>query len=88
MKTINKMKIMLVLVTVLGFQINTIFASATPKVAIDNDGAPDTEINIRILAPVTPLEADFEEVSDQSTPSLNDIIAPVPPVTADFDDEV
>ncbi|MCX6277832.1 MAG: hypothetical protein NT004_07030 [Bacteroidetes bacterium] len=88
MKTINKTKIILILLAVLGFQINTIFASATPKVAMDNDGAPDTEINIGILAPVTPWEADFEEVSNQNMTSLNDILAPVTPVTADFDDEI
>jgi len=89
MKTIkNKTKVIIVLMAVLGLQASTIFASVTPMVANLNDGAPLTEINIRVLAPATPAEADFEEPSIQQKGSPNDILSPVTPATADFEDQV
>ena len=70
--------------SVLTLSINVLFAS--------NDGAVmNSEMNsFHIsLAPVTPAEATFEEIQEESAATINiELLAPAIPTVADFTDSI
>ncbi len=71
-----------ILAVILTLSMNVLFAS--------NDGATVnnniTSSTFTVLAPVTPAEATFEEVSDATATAFN--LAPVSPIEADFSDAI
>jgi hypothetical protein len=72
---------MIILAAVLSFSMNVLFAS--------NDGAVvNREMNLvyTSLAPSTPTEATFEEITDATVTIIN--LEPVTPVEADFSDAI
>ena len=64
-------------------ELATGLAPATPIVADFSDNAPEAEINIGLLAPITPSEAEFE---DTESTFAEVTLAPIPPATATFED--
>ncbi len=84
----KKLKTVLVLTAVIGLQLSTLFAGS---IGTEISGAairpPETVVNLKLLAPITPLEADFEEETIQPKAFATDTLAPVTPAAADFDDQ-
>jgi hypothetical protein len=89
MKSQNKIKkTILVLAAIIGLHLSTIYAG---NIGEETNGTaiwpPESRINIAMLAPITPTEAEFEEEGIQPEVISPEVLAPVPPKTADFDDE-
>lgn len=81
------MKSLYILTALLGFQFNTLFAATGFSESTLLSNAIMTSIATPILAPVTPAEATFEDVSEAGATAI-DIVALIPmiPMTADFSD--
>jgi hypothetical protein len=91
MKNTSKMKTMksiYILAAFLGLNFGSSFAAGNFSVADFNYEAPAAEIRVATLAPVTPKEADFEDVSVISATTTPEILAPVTPAVADFEDHI
>jgi hypothetical protein len=70
-----------ILAVILTFSMNVLFAS-NDKTAVNSES---NSVHV-LLAPVTPSEATFEEISDAA--SIAFILAPVSPIEADFSDAI
>jgi hypothetical protein len=89
MKTIIKsriivMKVLLILFTILGIRIAPI--EAAPYYDGPTSGT-DISLQIRLLVPVTPAEATFEDITEFIIPNQTISLAPTTPVDASFDDD-
>jgi hypothetical protein len=86
MKNIKKMttmKTIYILTAILGLQFSTLFAAGNDSdlpASLNNEAF---NIPVAAFAPVTPAEATFEEIADDSVLNLS----PVTPKEADFEDE-
>ena len=85
MKNTNKMKTMktiCILAAFLGLPLSTLFAAGTSSDVPAALNSAASNIKSVALAPVTPAEATFEEITDTSVLTL----APVTPKEAEFED--
>ena len=79
--------ITIIIAAVLSLQVSVLFAGNNETRSIPND--ENVSFNINTLAPVTPVEATFEEATETNTFTYGfSALAPVTPVEADFSDVV
>ena len=79
--------ITIILAAVLSLQVNFLFAHNDETTLTTNNNA--VSLNINNLAPVTPVEATFEDATETSVFIYDfSVLAPVTPVEADFSDVV
>ena len=76
--------ITIIIAAALALQVNVLFAgNDINSTSVSN---ANNTITLTTLAPTTPAEADFEDISYESVITMN--LAPVVPETADADEEI